>query len=267
MKSYRQFWFIFVLVCFCILITSCIGSITSNANKSTYSKFAIDYNTDPDAYNQYELFLKSDVNTRERIFVLIQLSYYGYELYPDKCLEHIKEAMVLSTKIDHKHENIGELFILYAKLHRQTNENYDPLPILKEGVEVLGNYVAKEFKKRSPYKSLEKPLGHELYVWKVNDGKAYMRAAGYNVGRDKRISIFYRIDRIIFGRLCITRFVSYLEHKLRDGNTTYFRDIYYYDFLSYYLDLAIHGYDILDMPDHRLAAYVSRIKYNPSSLE
>ena len=255
MKVYGILWFIFMLVCPSVFISGCIGSVQSISTKSDSGRVSVNYDTNVDGYNKYQVLLKDDVDIHEKIIILIQLSYLGYNLYPDKCLVHIKQAMDLSTKIDHKHKWIGELYILYAKLHKQSNENYDPLPVLKEGVEVLGNYMAREFKKRSPYKDYFKILDHADYVGVVNLGKSYMRDVGYDVGKDKKVSLFYRIDRAIFLRPCISIYTGFYDHTLRNGHVTWFQDIYYYDFLSYYLDLATDGFDILDIPDHRFASF------------
>lgn len=245
----KKYFVQLVIPIFIIVLSS--GCISSSSTKLRSAELVPNYETNRDGYNQYEALLKTDVSIRERIIILIQLSYLGYDLYPNKCLVHIKRAMELSTKIDHKHKRIGELYILYAKLHKRANENYDPLPILKEGVDVLGNYITKELKRRNPYrKELDRFYDHRSYVWQVNECKEYMRNAGYDVGKDKKVSIFYGISRI--GKLCIT--VAVWPYKLRNGGRTLSSDIYYYDFLSYYLDLAMDGFDILDMPNHRHAA-------------
>ena len=83
----------------------------------------------------------------------------------------------------------------------------------------------------------------------VNDCKEYMRNVGYDVDKDKRVSIFWGISRGILLKACIT--VMVFDYKLRNGGSTLVRDIYYYDFISYYLDFAMDGFDITQMPDHR----------------
>ncbi len=223
---------------------------------SIHSDLLSKHKTDVNRYNGFIELLNTEIGIQSEIDIRIQLSYYGYKLYPEKCLNHIEKAMILSNQIEHNHRNAGELFLLYAKLHKQSNKDYNPSPILRKGKEVLANRIISELKKRNPYKTYFKGWDHEAYVWEVNEGKKYMRDAGYDdVGKDKKVSIFYRIGKAISLSVCIHRNLSFWQYALRSGDITYIRDIYYYDFLNYYLDLSADGYDITKMPDHRHARF------------
>ncbi len=247
MKLYR----VFSAMCFlsCILfISGCVLSTQSKNNKLAQHEIS-----ETSAYNRYKETVKQDLKTHEIIRVLVNLAYLEYKPNPEESLEYIKIAMAYSNKIDHKHDYIGQLFILYAKLHKLLNKDYKPLYILIKGERILGHHISRELKKRNPYKKqLDRFSNHQSYVWEVNKCKRYMRNAGYDVGRDKRVSIFWGISRAILLKPCIS--VMVWPYKLRNGDATLSSDIYYYDFLSYYLDFAMDGFDITQMPDHRYAS-------------
>lgn len=240
----------FISVCFTLFITGCI--ISGHSSSDVYIKYQ---GTDIDTYNEYKKVVKKDLHIRDKIRVLVNLSYFGYKSHPEEALGYIKTAMMHSNKIDHDHAYIGELFILYAKLNRLLNEDYKPVPILEKGMRVLGNHIAKELKKYRPYRDYFKNLDdHEMYIWQINCGKKYMRDAGYDVGKDKKVSIFYKIDKAVTPSLYTIMRIGW-EHALRDGSITFIPDIYYYDFIAYYLDFAMDGYDITQMPDHRRSRF------------
>lgn len=248
MKLYRTICLMFIPVCFSLFIVGCLNSVHSDSNLLIKHQ-----KTDIDTYNEYKKVAKKDLDIRDKIGLLVNLSYFGYKSHPEEALSYIKTAMMHSNRIDHDHAYIGELFILYAKLNRLLNENYRPVPILEKAERVLGNRIKKELKKSNPYKRYFKKLDdHEMYVFQVNIGKEYMRNADYDVGKDKKISVFYKIGRAITLQACITRAYIGWKYALRDGDVTFIPDIYYYDFIAHYLNLAIDGYDIIQMPDHRL---------------
>lgn len=247
MKLYKEF----SAMCFLlyVFISGCVFSTHSNSNKVIQT-----LSTDIATYNRYKEVIKTDLNIRDKIGVLVELSYFGYESHPEECLKYIKTAMMYSNKIDHDHDCIAKLFILYAKLHKLLNKDYKPLYMLKKGERILGHRISRELKRRNPYKKqLDRFSNHQSYVWEVNKCKKYMRNAGYNVGKDKRVSIFWGISRAILLKPCIT--VMVLPFELKNGGQTLSLDIYYHDFISYYLDLAKDGFDITQIPNHRFACF------------
>ena len=212
-----------------MIITGCASSISP-----CYIEIASNFETHEDIYKAYQQVNTDKLSIEDKIEMLINLSYFGHKTHLKECVEHIELAMTYSEKINHNHNHIGELFILYAKLHKLSDNDYDSLDVMEKGKHILGNSIAKELRKRKPYRKYFKGLNnHENYISSINEGKEYMRNAGYNVGKDNSLGMLYKIHKAITSPPSedkkleeFTKLNGNWFYVLRNGHSTYMRGVH-----------------------------------------
>lgn len=172
----------------------------------------------PIIFREYKTLLNKYPNS---INLLLELSFYGSDAYPEECLVYANKAIELDPTIA---KSYIEASICYQRLGKYRKA----LTTLKKGEKVLAFKMVHDLSKKRPY---YEPGYHAHSSGEINFAKAFLRKLGYDPGKD----VTYKVPDGQLGMkngMCIM-LPGYQLYSSTEHTSIY--DVYELDLITYYI--------------------------------